>query len=103
MPAAERHAKCKRASRDETKLEQGGPGYEPTKAGKLVLNRLKELKGIEVGLNKQFAGLRFASSKARVSFLQKLADLEERTLWLEGLMDALDAGAEQGSPQMELA
>jgi hypothetical protein len=68
----------------------------------LILNRLRELKGIEIGLDRQYAGLKFASSKARAAFLQGLEDLEKRALWLEGLIDALDAGAERGRPQLNL-
>jgi hypothetical protein len=68
----------------------------------LILNGLRELKGIEVGLDRQYAGLKFASSKARAAFLQGLKDLETRALWLEGQIDALDAGAERGRPHLNL-
>jgi hypothetical protein len=69
----------------------------------LILNRLRELKGIEVGLDRQFAGLGAASSKARAAFLRKLDYLEKRALWLERLVDRLDARAKRGAPRLEVA
>jgi hypothetical protein len=68
----------------------------------VIVNRLREMKGIEVGLDRQFAGLRFGSSKARAAFLRRLEDLQKRALWLERLVDAVDAEAERGGPRLEL-
>ena len=74
----------------------------------LVLRRLQELKGLEAGLNRQFAGLRFASSigiassKTRASFRRRLLDLEQRAFWLERLIDGLDTAAERSNLQLEL-
>ncbi len=56
----------------------------------LILIRLRELKGIEIGLHRQFPRLASASSTVRASFLQKLGDLERRAQGLEGLIDTID-------------
>jgi len=63
----------------------------------LIVIGLRELKGLESGLDRQFAGLKSGSSKARESFLLNLMDLEERARWLEQLIDALEDGAEHRS------
>lgn len=68
----------------------------------LVLDRLQELKVMEIGLDRQFAGLRFASSRARALFLRRLLDFDQRALRLERLVDGLDIAGERSSLQLEL-
>lgn len=70
-------------------LEQDRPFLE-----NLILNRLQEIKGIETGLGRQFASLKLGSAKARAPFVRQLAELQERALWLERLVDALDQAGE---------
>ena len=60
----------------------------------LIVLGLRELKGLETGLNRQFAGLRRAPVRDRRAFLGSLVELEQRARRLEQLIDAL----EQGSP-----
>ena len=109
-----RHVKCKRRGVTNQRFSVIRPDTTQPKAERLalmkglVLRRLQELKGMEVGLNRQLAGLRCASSagvvpsKARASFRRRLRDLEQRAIWLERLIDGLDSAAESSRLQLEL-
>jgi hypothetical protein len=55
-----------------------------------IVTELRDLRGLESKLDQRFAGLSAASSKARLSFLAGLMDLEERARGLEKLVDALN-------------
>jgi hypothetical protein len=66
----------------------------------LIVMGLKELKGLETGLDRQFSELPGASPQERKRFLGELLYLEKRARRLEELIDALEEGSPAGAAEL---
>ena len=60
-----------------------------------IVTELRDLKGLELKLDRKFAGLRLATPGTRASFLEGLMVLEERARGLEELIDSLAEGPQE--------